>query len=295
LYCLGSGKTAAFMLPILNNIMDAGDELQIGKPKALIIAPTRELAIQISDEARKFARDSWVKVSLIYGGAASRYQSENITKGVHVLVATPGRLMDFVGKAMITFEDLKFLVLDEADRMLDMGFRDTIDQICNHATMTKENVSTLMFSATFPESIQQLAGQYLRNYIFLTVGIVGGASTDVEQEFLEVTKFQKRTKLTEILDQYCGSADEDRILVFVETKRTADFLASLLSETKISSTSIHGDRLQREREEALRDFRTGKRKVLIATAVAARGLDIKGVTHVINYDLPKSVDEYVHR
>jgi probable ATP-dependent RNA helicase DDX4 len=237
---------------------------------------------------------SWVKVSMAYGGTASRHQSDLITNGGHVLVATPGRLMDFVEKGIITFDDLKFLVLDEADRMLDMGFREVIDKICNHPTMNQDKV-TLMFSATFPEAIQHMAGKYLKNYIFLTVGIVGGASADVEQEFLEVTKFKKRQTLTDILDQYVKNSDEDRILVFVETKRTADFLASLISDTKISTTSIHGDRLQREREEALRDFRAGKRKVLVATAVAARGLDIKGVTHVINYDLPKEIDEYVHR
>jgi probable ATP-dependent RNA helicase DDX4 len=152
-----------------------------------------------------------------------------------------------------------------------------------------------MFSATFPEQIQELASMYLKNYLFLTVGIVGGASTDVEQEFIEVTKFKKREMLTDILTQYTSSDDEDRMLVFVETKRTADYLASLMSETAISSTSIHGDRSQCERETALREFRKGIRKILIATAVAARGLDIKGVTHVINYDLPKDVDEYVHR
>jgi probable ATP-dependent RNA helicase DDX4 len=179
--------------------------------------------------------------------------------------------------------------------MLDMGFRETIDKICKHETINKSNLTTLMFSATFPEQIQELASMYLKNYLFLTVGIVGGASTDVEQEFIEVTKFKKRTLLSEILTQYAGNAEEDRILVFVETKRTADYLASLLSDTAISSTSIHGDRSQCERETALREFRQGKRKVLIATAVAARGLDIKGVTHVINYDLPKDVDEYVHR
>lgn len=291
----GSGKTAAFVLPILNKLMNDNDTLNPGKPQCLIVAPTRELVIQIRDEARKFALNSYIKVCLAYGGAATRYQGDNITQGCHLLVATPGRLLDFVNKSIISFEDLKFLVLDEADRMLDMGFLSSIEQINNHPTLSKENVTTLMFSATFPDTIQQLAGRFLRDYLFLTIGIVGGASTDVEQEFMEVGKFKKRDKLIEILDQYVNCAEEDRILVFVETKRTADFLASFMSETKISSTSIHGDRLQREREEALRDFRAGKRKVLIATAVAARGLDIKGVTHVINYDLPKDIDEYVHR
>lgn len=197
------------------------------------------MAIQIFNEARKFALNSWVKVCLIYGGAASRYQGENVSQGVHVLVTTPGRLMDFVGKTMVTFEDLKFLVLDEADRLLDMGFRDTIEKICNHETVVKDQLTTLMFSATFPEAIQLLASQYLKNYIFLAVGVIGCASTDVEQEFLEVGKFQKRAKLVEILDQYCGNAEEDRILVFVETKRTADFLASLLSETKIRYVNLY--------------------------------------------------------
>lgn len=253
------------------------------------------MVIQIRDEARKFALNSYIKVCLAYGGAATRYQGDNITSGCHVLVATPGRLMDFVRKSIISFDDLKFLVLDEADRMLDMGFLPSIEEICQHSTLNKDNLTTLMFSATFPDAIQHLAGKFLRDYVFLTVGIVGGASSDVEQEFLEVSKFKKRDNLMNILNQYVSSAEEDRILIFVETKRTADFLASFLSETKISSTSIHGDRLQREREEALRDFRNGKRKVLVATAVAARGLDIKGVTHVINYDLPKEIDEYVHR
>lgn len=275
--------------------MNDKDDMNPGKPQCLIMAPTRELAIQIRDEAMKFASGSYVKVCLVYGGAASRYQNENVTQGCHILVATPGRLTDFLNKGVITFEDLKFLVLDEADRMLDMGFRDTIDQVMNHHTLDKEKVTMLMFSATFPDEIQRLAGKYLRNYLFLTIGIVGGASADVEQEFIEVTRREKKKTLMDILNQYCANKEEDRILVFCETKKTADFLASYLSETMLSSTSIHGDRLQREREEALRDFRSGKRKVLVATAVAARGLDIKGVTHVINYDIPKEIDEYIHR
>lgn len=185
--------------------------------------------------------------------------------------------------------------MDEADRMLDMGFREIIETIFNHETMNKENLTTLMFSATFPDTIQLLAAKFLRDYLFLTIGIVGGASTDVEQEFIEVERKGKRQLLTDILKTYTECAEEDRILVFVETKKTADYLASLLSETSLSTTSIHGDRTQKERETALREFRQGVRKVLIATAVAARGLDIKGVTHVINYDLPKEVDEYIHR
>lgn len=191
----GSGKTAAFMLPILHNIMSGGNDMKTGQPQCLIVAPTRELVIQIFEEARKFANTSWVKVCLAYGGTASRHQGDTITRGCHVVVATPGRLMDFVNKGTITFESLRYLVLDEADRMLDMGFKETIDQICKHETIHKSKVQTLMFSATFPEIIQHLAGEYLREYIFIAVGVVGGASTDVEQEVIEVGKFKKRAKL----------------------------------------------------------------------------------------------------
>lgn len=191
----GSGKTAAFILPILHRIMEDNIGDTIGKPQCVIMAPTRELAIQIFEEARKFSNRSWVKIAIAYGGTSSRHQSENIAKGCHVLVATPGRLMDFVNKGFMTFENLKFLVLDEADRMLDMGFKEKIQELIDNPTVTKENVQILMFSATFPELIQRLAAEYLKKYVYLTVGIVGGASTDVDQEFIEVTKFKKREKL----------------------------------------------------------------------------------------------------
>lgn len=185
------------------------------------------------------------------------------------MVATPGRLKDFVDKSIITFEDIKFMVLDEADRMLDMGFMQTVDDVMNHSTMvSREQRQTLMFSATFAEEVQTLAAKFLKNYLFLTVGIVGGASADVEQKVYQLSKFDKRPKLLEILKD----SDPTGTIVFVETKRTADTLASIVSETKIPTTSIHGDRMQSQREQALRDFKTGKMKILIATSVAARGL-----------------------
>lgn len=201
---------------------------------------------------------------IIYFSYLCRFQ-----RGCHILVATPGRLKDFVDKTFITFDQVKFMVLDEADRMLDMGFMAAVKDIMNNPTMVKTGVrQTLMFSATFPEEIQRLAGEFLKNYVFITVGIVGGACTDVEQTFFELTKFEKRDKLIELLK----SGDASGTMVFVETKRTADFLASFVSETKIPTTSIHGDRMQRQREEALNDFKTGKMKILLATSVAARGL-----------------------
>nr|XP_036229860.1 ATP-dependent RNA helicase vasa isoform X8 [Bactrocera oleae] len=287
----GSGKTAAFLLPIINGILGGSCDLSIGKPQAVIVSPTRELAIQIFSEARKFALGSYLKISIVYGGTSSKYQGENIAKGCHILICTPGRLLDFVEKGFITFEETRYVVLDEADRMMDMGFKDNVNTLMNHPTMRPmEERQNLMFSATFPEEIQRLAGAYLSNYIFITIGVVGGACSDVTQQIFEVKKFQKRAKLMELL-----SESSDGTIVFVETKRGADFLASLLSETEFPTTSIHGDRLQRQREMALADFKSGKMKVLIATSVAARGLDIKNVKHVINYDLPNSVDEYVHR
>ncbi|XP_022228621.2 ATP-dependent RNA helicase vasa [Drosophila obscura] len=285
----GSGKTAAFLLPILSKILDDGNDLEIGKPQAVIVSPTRELAIQIYHEARKFSYESYLKISILYGGTSVKYQNESIMMGCHVLIATPGRLLDFVERTFITFDDTRFLVMDEADRMLEMGFAESMRKIVNHCTMRAEH-QTLMFSATYPEEIQRIAGEFLNNYIFVTIGVVGGACSDVKQTIYEVTKYNKRAKLTELLEE-CA----DGTIVFVETKRGADFLASFLSETEFPTTSIHGDRLQSQREQALRDFKSGRMKVLIATSVASRGLDIKNVKHVVNYDMPKGIDDYVHR
>merc|ERR1711970_909222 len=292
----GSGKTAAFLLPIIHKILEDGDESNSGdspqKPSAIIIAPTRELAVQIKDEARKFSNESMCKAVVMYGGTSTGYQLQTLFRGTNILIATPGRLMDILEKDKISLENLKYLVLDEADRMLDMGFRPEIVKLCEHESMpAKSERQTLLFSATFPSEVQQLALDFLKDYLFLTIGILGSASSDVTQNFAEVEKFKKRESLIEILKD----VGTDRILVFVETKRNADFLASILSNEGYPTTSIHGDRLQREREEALRDFKTGRMPILVATAVAARGLDIKGVAHVVNYDLPKTIDEYVHR
>ncbi|XP_049286817.1 ATP-dependent RNA helicase vasa [Anopheles funestus] len=290
----GSGKTAAFMLPMIHNLLDMEDalELRTRNPYIVIVAPTRELAIQIHEEGRKFAHGTKLKVCVSYGGTAVHHQLQLMRGGCHILVGTPGRLLDFIDREHLTLENVKFMVLDEADRMLDMGFLPSIEKVMGHATMpNKQNRQTLMFSATFPSEIQELAGKFLNNYICVFVGIVGGACADVEQTVHLVEKFKKRKKLEEILNE----SNPKGTLVFVETKRNADYLASLMSETQFPTTSIHGDRMQREREMALDDFKNGRMDVLIATSVAARGLDIKNVSHVINYDLPKSIDDYVHR
>ncbi|UYV65146.1 DDX4 [Cordylochernes scorpioides] len=295
----GSGKTAAFLLPILQTILDTNSAdrftapVNAQEPLALIVSPTRELSIQIFNEARKFSHETGIQSKLVYGGTSTNYQAIKLREGsCHILVATPGRLLDFVEHGRLSFGRIKFLVLDEADRMLDLGFLPSIRKIVDHPSMPpKGSRQTLMFSATFPEGVQLLAADFLSNYLFVAVGIIGGANTDVKQAFIKVPQSGKK----ETLEKMLKDSPDERTLVFVEQKRTADFLASFLSQRGVATTSIHGDRLQREREEALADFRSGRRNVLVATAVAARGLDIRGVHHVVNYDMPQCVDEYVHR
>uniref|UniRef100_A0A8I3Q391 RNA helicase n=1 Tax=Canis lupus familiaris TaxID=9615 RepID=A0A8I3Q391_CANLF len=293
----GSGKTAAFLLPILAHMMHDGitasrfKELQ--EPECIIVAPTRELINQIYLEARKFSFGTCVRAVVIYGGTQLGYSIRQIVQGCNILCATPGRLMDIIGKEKIGLRQVKYLVLDEADRMLDMGFGPEMKKLISCPGMpSKEQRQTLMFSATFPEEIQRLAGEFLKsNYLFVAVGQVGGACRDVQQTILQVGQYSKREKLVEIL----RSIGDERTMVFVETKKKADFIATFLCQEKISTTSTNGDREQREREQALGDFRCGKCPVLVATSVAARGLDIENVQHVINFDLPSTIDEYVHR
>nr|AJW77403.1 vasa [Alitta virens] len=294
----GSGKTAAFLLPVLtgiikNNLIEGGSGFGGPQsPAAIIVGPTRELVNQIYCEARKFANSTCIRPVVVYGGTSVGHQSREVEKGAHLVVGTPGRLLDFIGKGKIDLTKVKYLILDEADRMLDMGFEPEIRKLVTNFNMPEKGQrQTLMFSATFADEIQQLAKEFLQDYVFVTVGRVGGANSDITQQVFQVSKYEKRDKLVDILN----NSGTDRTLVFLETKRNADFLAAYLSQKEFPATSIHGDRLQREREEALLDFKTGRAPILIATSVAARGLDIPGVKHVINYDLPSGVDEYVHR
>ncbi|CAB3370604.1 Hypothetical predicted protein [Cloeon dipterum] len=294
----GSGKTAAFLLPIMHSLLEDKDHPTVSptgatQPFCVILSPTRELAIQIHKEAVKFSLGTIIRVGLIYGGTASFHQNNKLTGGVHILVATPGRMGDYVNRGRLCFEKVKFVVLDEADRMLDMGFQQDIERMMSNASMPQTgSKTTVMFSATFPQDIQKIASKYLNNYLYVVVGMVGGACSDVEQQFLEVPKFEKRDKLLEILR---AQKPDHKVMVFVETKKTCDFVAAYLCEENVSSTSIHGDREQQQRESAIRDFTKGKHTVLVATSVAARGIDIAGVELVINYDLPKEVSDYVHR
>lgn len=304
----GSGKTGGFLFPILSASFAQGprsppDNAQTNGyararkayPTALILAPTRELVSQIHDEARKFAYRSWVRPAVVYGGADINQQLRQIERGCDLLTATPGRLVDLIERGKISLANIQYLVLDEADRMLDMGFEPQIRRIVQGEDMpsTKDR-QTLMFSATFPRDIQILAKDFLKDYVFLSVGRVGSTSENITQKIEYVEDGDKRSVLLDVLASQ-GKEELGLTLVFVETKRMADMLSDFLMGNNLPATSIHGDRTQREREMALQTFRTGRTPILVATAVAARGLDIPNVTHVINYDLPSDIDDYVHR
>ncbi|XP_072471240.1 ATP-dependent RNA helicase DDX3X isoform X1 [Notamacropus eugenii] len=317
----GSGKTAAFLLPILSQIYTdgPGEALRAMKengrygrrkqyPISLVLAPTRELAVQIYEEARKFSYRSRVRPCVVYGGADIGQQIRDLERGCHLLVATPGRLVDMMERGKIGLDFCKYLVLDEADRMLDMGFEPQIRRIVEQDTMPQKGVRhTMMFSATFPKEIQMLARDFLDEYIFLAVGRVGSTSENITQKVVWVEEADKRSFLLDLLnatgkenyDEFQhssgGSGKDSLTLVFVETKKGADSLEDFLYHEGYACTSIHGDRSQRDREEALHQFRSGKSPILVATAVAARGLDISNVKHVINFDLPSDIEEYVHR
>ncbi|XP_047226118.1 DEAD-box helicase 3 X-linked a isoform X6 [Girardinichthys multiradiatus] len=306
----GSGKTAAFLLPVLSQIYTdgPGDALQASKnsgqengrysrrkqyPISLVLAPTRELALQIYDEARKFAYRSHVRPCVVYGGADIGQQIRELERGCHLLVATPGRLVDMMERGKIGLDHCNYLVLDEADRMLDMGFEPQIRRIVEQDTMPPKGMrQTMMFSATFPKEIQILARDFLEDYIFLAVGRVGSTSENITQKVVWVEENDKRSFLLDLLN---ATGKDSLTLVFVETKKGADALEDFLYREGYACTSIHGDRSQRDREEALHHFRSGRCPILVATAVAARGLDISNVKHVINFDLPSDIEEYVHR
>uniref|UniRef100_A0A8C8CLQ5 RNA helicase n=1 Tax=Oncorhynchus tshawytscha TaxID=74940 RepID=A0A8C8CLQ5_ONCTS len=287
----GSGKTAAFLLPVLSQIYTEGPGEQY--PLALVLAPTRELALQIYEEARKFAYRSRVRPCVVYGGADIGQQIRDLERGCHLLVATPGRLVDMMERGKIGLDYCNYLVLDEADRMLDMGFEPQIRRIVEQDTMPPKGIrQTMMFSATFPKEIQILARDFLEEYIFLAVGRVGSTSENITQKVVWVEDGDKRSFLLDLLN---ATGKNSLTLVFVETKKGADALEDFLYREGYACTSIHGDRSQRDREEALHQFRSGRCPILVATAVAARGLDISNVKHVINFDLPSDIEEYVHR
>ncbi|KAL8263096.1 hypothetical protein R6Q59_024445 [Mikania micrantha] len=300
----GSGKTAAFCFPIISGIMR---QQSVQKPRgsrtvfplALILSPTRELSSQIHVEARKFAYQTGVKVVVVYGGAPINQQLRELERGVDILVATPGRLVDLLERAKVSLQMIRYLALDEADRMLDMGFEPQIRKIVEETDMPPRGErQTMLFSATFPTEIQRLASDFLSNYIFLTVGRVGSSTDLIVQRVEFVQESDKRSHLMDLLHaqrDMGANGKQPLTLVFVETKKGADSLEHWLYSNGFPATTIHGDRSQPEREQALRSFKSGNTPILVATDVAARGLDIPHVSHVVNFDLPNDIDDYVHR
>jgi len=266
---------------------------RVTTPLAVILAPTRELAMQIYDEARKFSQGTPLRPVAVYGGASFGNQLRDLKNGIcDIIVATPGRLNDFFQKKFVSFAKVKFLVLDEADRMLDMGFEPQIREIVEKSDMPHTKMrQTLLFSATFPKEIQALARSFLNRYIFLTIGPVGAATESVTQNFIyEDDETQKEEKLKELIRDVKGLT-----LVFVETKKKASEMEYRLGRLGFGAISIHGDKEQHERTRALKSFSSGATPILIATNVAARGIDIGNIEHVVNYEMPKDVDDYVHR
>ncbi|XP_071903465.1 DEAD-box ATP-dependent RNA helicase 37-like [Coffea arabica] len=301
----GSGKTAAFCFPIISGIM-RGQHGQrpprvprMAFPLALILSPTRELSCQIHDEAKKFAYQTGVRVVVAYGGAPINQQLRDLERGVDILVATPGRLVDLLERARVSLQLIRYLALDEADRMLDMGFEPQIRRIVEQMDMPPPGVrQTMLFSATFPKEIQRLAADFLSSYVFLAVGRVGSSTDLIVQRVEYVHESDKRSHLMDLLHAQRANGVHGKqalTLVFVETKKGADALEHWLCVNSFPATAIHGDRTQQEREQALRSFKSGNTPILVATDVAARGLDIPHVAHVVNFDLPNDIDDYVHR
>lgn len=300
----GSGKTCAFMVPCLESLLRSGPPASNGggrRPKpmpcALVLAPTRELAAQIHVESLKFSFRTGIRSCIVYGGAEMREQRNDIERGCDVLIATPGRLSDMYDRGYLSLALVQFFILDEADRMLDMGFEPQVRQIVSATDMgSKSRIrrQNMMFSATFAREVQSMARDFLDDYIFITVGRVGSASELVTQKVTYADNLEMKTRaLEKVIKEYLTG--DGLAVVFVETKRGADALERELYDKNVSVTAIHGDRTQAEREEALAAFKSGANPVMVATDVAARGLDISNVSLVVNFDLPKQIDDYVHR
>ncbi|MEO7086107.1 MAG: DEAD/DEAH box helicase [Gemmatimonadaceae bacterium] len=279
----GTGKTAAFTLPIVDRLIDGPK-----RTRALVLTPTRELCVQVEESVRKYARHSEVTVVSVYGGVPLDPQEKKLRGGVDIVVATPGRLIDHLERQNVVFDDLEFLVLDEADRMLDMGFAPQINRIIADIPPYRQ---TLLFSATMPPEVEALARKYLRKPIVVQVGRRSQAANTVTHAVYPVPRERKSELLANLLKQ----AKLDSVLVFTRTKHGADRVVRHLEQSGIEATAMHADKTQPQRTRALEDFKTGKVRVLVATDIAQRGLDISGITHVVNYDVPQQAEDYVHR
>lgn len=284
----GTGKTAAFGLPMLDALMKEGGRPNPKTAKALILAPTRELAKQIADNLTEMADGSHLKVVLVVGGAGITGQIRKLEKGTSILVATPGRLIDLIDRRAVRLDESRYLVLDEADQMLDLGFIHALRRI---APLLAKERQTMLFSATMPKQMNELADTYLTSPIRVQVNPPGKAADKIEQSVHFVAKANKSEFLVDLLDQH----RDDLALVFGRTKHGMEKLSKYLGTKGFAVAAIHGNKSQGQRDRAIKDFREGRTRVLVATDVAARGLDIPGVRYVYNYELPNVAENYVHR
>lgn len=281
----GSGKTAAFALPIVQMLEQARGRRRI---RALVLAPTRELAAQIDEEFGKFGREKSLKHVAIFGGVGQQPQVNALKRGVDIVVATPGRLLDLLDQGFIRLDQIEFFVLDEADRMLDMGFIHDVKRIIKRLPKRRQ---TMLFSATMPQAIQDLSRSILTNPVSVAANPQSTTVESVSQSIYFVEGGDKRALLKHILQDPAS----ERVLVFTRTKHRANRLAQQLNRARIPAEAIHGNKSQTARTKALAKFKMGQTAVLVATDIAARGLDIDDVTHVINFDLPNIAESYVHR
>jgi len=280
----GSGKTAAFLLPILARLLKGPRGL-----RALVLEPTRELAAQVESCARDYAHQTGLRVGAVYGGVPIPPQERMLRhEGVELLVATPGRLLDLHGRQSLSLDEIEVLVLDEADRMVDMGFAPDLQRILK---LLPKNRQTLLFSATIPPELNRVATEALRSPQRLDLAPPSRPASGIAQEFYPVPRHLK----TDLLDQILRRIERDGVIVFTRTKHGADRLTRQLQQRGHDVVVMHGDRSQGQRERALRDFKKGRVGVLVATDIAARGIDVDDVSHVVNYDVPRAPEDYVHR
>ena len=285
----GTGKTAAFSLPLLHLLSDNEGRKAISrKPRALILAPTRELAGQIVDSLKLYGRHVPLRAAVVFGGVNIRPQMKMLDRGVHILVATPGRLIDLMNQGYCKLDQVELFILDEADRMLDMGF---IHDVRKVAEKLPRDHQTILFSATMPPKVKKLADGLLDDPVHVSVAPAATTAEKIEQRVMFVPKDKKRELLTDIL----RDDDIKRVLIFTRTKHGANRVAKQLGQTGVLADAIHGNKTQNARQKALKNFKAGKIRALVATDIAARGIDVDGVTHVINYELPNEPESYVHR
>jgi ATP-dependent RNA helicase RhlE len=284
----GTGKTAAFVLPSIQRMVEAPKQIHPTHCRMLVLAPTRELASQIADSARDYGKFSKMGVATVFGGTSINKNRQDMARGVDILVATPGRLLDLIEQRFVSLAMLEILVLDEADQMLDLGFIHALRKIVR---MLPKQRQTLFFSATMPNAIRELADQFLKEPVTVKVAPVSTTAERVEQYATHVNQGEKQALLT----IHLRNPEIERCLVFTRTKHGADRVVKLLGHAGIAANAIHGNKSQPQRERALGEFKAGKVKVLIATDIAARGIDVSGVSHVFNFELPNVPEQYVHR